>query len=169
MEEVLRVENIVKAFPGVLAVNNVSFSLDKGEVVALLGENGAGKSTITKIICGAQKPDSGEIYISGENVHFESANDAMKKGIGMVYQELSMVGNMSVAENIFMNRQPVDALGNIRWNKLYRDTSILLSKFNIDINPKMLLKNLSVGTQQLIEILKAISLNPKIIILDEPA
>lgn len=168
MEEVLRVENIVKAFPGVLAVNDVSFTLNKGEVIALLGENGAGKSTITKIICGALKPDSGEIFVNGEKVRFESANDAMKKGIGMVYQELSMVGNMTVAENIFMNRQPVNKIGNIRWNVLYKDTARLLAKFKIEINPRTLMKNLSVGTQQLIEILKAISMNPKIIILDEP-
>ncbi|MEI8199621.1 MAG: sugar ABC transporter ATP-binding protein [Eubacteriales bacterium] len=168
MEEVLRVENIIKAFPGVLAVNDVSFTLNRGEVIALLGENGAGKSTLTKIICGALKPDSGEIYVNGGKVRFESANDAMKKGIGMVYQELSMVGNMTVAENIFMNRQPVNRLGSIRWNQLYQDTARLLAKFKIEINPKTLMKNLSVGTQQLIEILKAISMNPGIIILDEP-
>ena len=86
MSEVLRVEHMMKRFPGVLAVNDVSFSLDKGEVLALLGENGAGKSTITKIICGAQKPDAGEVYIEGEKVQFESAREAMNKGIGMVYQ-----------------------------------------------------------------------------------
>lgn len=168
MSEVLRVEHIMKRFPGVLAVNDVSFSLDKGEVLALLGENGAGKSTITKIICGAQKPDSGALYIEGENVQFESAREAMNKGVGMVYQELSMVGNMSVAENIFMNRQPVNALGNVQWKKLYEDTTRLLEKFDIQVDPRTLVKNLSVGTQQLLEILKAISLQPKVLILDEP-
>lgn len=168
MSHKLKVENIKKSFPGVLAVDNISFSLEEGEVLALLGENGAGKSTLTKMICGAYMPDEGSIYIDGVKQHFESSYDAMKAGVGMVYQELSMVGSMSVAENIFMNRQPITKYGNIKWDKLYSDTEELLKKFNLDINPKTLVKTLSVGTQQLLEILKAISFNPKVIILDEP-
>ena len=168
MQEVLRVVGIVKHFPGVVAVDHVGFTVRKGEVMALLGENGAGKSTITKIICGAEKPDSGKIIINGEECVFNSAHEAMQKGISMVYQELSMVGNMSVAENIFMNRQPVNQLGGIDWKKLYRDTEALLRKFEINVSPDTLVKELSVGTQQLMEILKAISSNPKLLILDEP-
>lgn len=168
MKEVLRVENITVTYPGVKAVDHVSFSLNQGEVLALLGENGAGKSTLTKVICGAIKPDEGQIFIDGELQKFDSPSSAMKKGVGMVYQELSMVGDMSVAENIFMNRQPTDHKGFIKWKKLYADTKALLDKFEIDIDPGTLAKNLSVGTNQLLEILKAISLNPKVIILDEP-
>ncbi len=167
MSTKLRVEHLKKSFPGVLAVNDISFSLKEGEVLALLGENGAGKSTLTKMICGAHKPDKGEIYIDEIPHIFDSAHDAMKSGIGMVYQELSMVGSMSVAENIFMNRQPTKVTG-IEWKKLYADTAELLKKFELDIDPKTLVKHLSVGTQQLLEILKAISFNPKVIILDEP-
>jgi ABC-type sugar transport system ATPase subunit len=168
MSRKLEVKNIKKSFPGVLAVDNLSFSLKEGEVLALLGENGAGKSTLTKVICGALKPEEGIILLDGEEQHFESAHDAMKAGVGMVYQELSMVGSMSVAENIFMNRQPVAKLGNIKWDKLYKDTEEILKKFNLNINPRTLVKKLSVGEQQLLEILKAISFNPKVIILDEP-
>ena len=168
MDEVLRVEHIVKTYPGVKAVSDVSFSLKRGEVLALLGENGAGKSTITKIICGAVKPDSGTVYIEGEPQDFNSPSEAMARGVAMVYQELSMVGNMSVAENIFMNRQPVNKSGAIRWKQLYADTNELLQKFDIGVDPGTMVKNLSVGTCQLLEILKAISMNPRVIILDEP-
>ena len=168
MDDVLYAEEIVKQYPGVVAVNHVSLRLAKGEVLALLGENGAGKSTITKIISGALKPDGGGLYMNGEPVTFDSSHDAMRMGIGMVFQELSMVGDMSVAENVFMNRQPIGKSGVIRWNQLYDDTKKLLEKFNLNIDPRTPVKNLSVGTQQLLEILKAVSLNPKVIILDEP-
>jgi ABC-type sugar transport system ATPase subunit len=168
MSPKLKVEHIRKAFPGVVAVNDVSFELGEGEVLALLGENGAGKSTLTKIICGALKPDEGRIIIDGKEQSFDSSYDAMKAGVGMVYQELSMVGSMTVAENIFMNRQPVNKLGNIRWRELYANTEAILKKFELNISPRTLVKTLSVGTQQLLEILKALSFNPKVIILDEP-
>jgi ABC-type sugar transport system ATPase subunit len=168
MSSKLKVEHIRKVFPGVVAVNDISFELGESEVLALLGENGAGKSTLTKIICGALKPDEGSIVIDGKEQSFESSFDAMKAGVGMVYQELSMVGSMTVAENIFMNRQPITKLGNIRWRELCADTETLLKKFELQISPKTLVKTLSVGTQQLLEILKALSFNPKVIILDEP-
>jgi len=168
LKEVLRIENIVVTYPGVKAVDNVSFNLNQGEILALLGENGAGKSTLTKVICGAIKPDEGKIFIDGELQKFDSPSIAMEKGVGMVYQELSMVRDMSVAENIFMNRQPTNKNGVIKWEKLYADTKALLDKFEINIDPGTLVKNLSVGTNQLLEILKAISLNPTVIILDEP-
>lgn len=168
MAEKLRVDHLVKKYPGVVAVNDVSFSLAQGEVLALLGENGAGKSTMSKMICGIEKPDSGRIFLDGQEVRLHSALDAMHHGIAMVHQELSMVGDMTVAENIFMNRQPVNALGNIRWNKLYRDTADLLGSFHLDIDPFMLVKRLPVGMQQLLEIIRATSMNCKLIILDEP-
>jgi ABC-type sugar transport system ATPase subunit len=168
MSCVLKVENLCKSYPGVRAVNNISLELNAGEVLALLGENGAGKSTLTKLICGAVKPDSGSIYIDGKHVSFESSYDAMRMGLAMVYQELSMVGGISVAENVYMNWQPVRRCGMVDWPKLYADTSKLLKKFNLDIDPRALVKRLPVGTQQLLEILKALSLAPKVIVLDEP-
>ena len=105
----MQAENIVKSFPGVLAVDHVSLDLEKGEILALLGENGAGKSTLTQILGGAIRPDAGQIMLEGQPVSFNSSADAMNAGIAMVFQELSLVGSLSVAENIFANRQPVGA------------------------------------------------------------
>lgn len=168
MDEIIRVNNIRKEFPGVLAVDNVSFGVAKGEVLALMGENGAGKSTITKMIYGATKPDAGEIILEGKKQQFHSSHDASRAGIGMVYQELSVVGNLSVAENIFMNNQPVNKFNKIDWDRLNRETSEYLKKFRFDISPQSLVKKLSMGQQQLVEILKALSTNPRVLILDEP-
>ncbi|HML38286.1 MAG TPA: sugar ABC transporter ATP-binding protein [Bacillota bacterium] len=168
MSSVLKVENLHKEYPGVVAVNDISFELNHGEVLALLGENGAGKSTMSKLICGVERPDKGAIYIEDEKVSFRSATDALCKGVSMVHQELSIIGDLSIAENIFMNRQPVDVLGNIKWSELYKNTREILNIFQLDLDPRMLAKSLPVGTQQLIEILRATSMDAKLIILDEP-
>jgi ABC-type sugar transport system ATPase subunit len=168
MEEVLRAESISKSFPGVLAVDNVSIELARGEILALVGENGAGKSTLTQILGGAHRPDGGHIILEGQPVSFNSPADAIKAGISMVFQELSLVGGLSVAENIFANRQPVGRMDNIHWNGLYQDTQAFLRQFDLELDPKILVKRLSMGQQQILEILKAISTNPKVLILDEP-
>lgn len=168
MEEVLRAEHLSKQFPGVLAVDDVSFTLNKGEILALVGENGAGKSTLSLILSGIHKPDSGTIYLEGKPVSFNAPVDAIRAGIAIVFQELSLVGSLSVAENIFANRQPVGTIGTIRWDDLYRQTQEFLSRFNLRLNPRQLVKHLSMGQQQILEILKAISINPKVLILDEP-
>jgi ABC-type sugar transport system ATPase subunit len=168
MSEILRAEGLTKQFPGVTAVDNLSFSLDKGEVLAILGENGAGKSTLTKMICGVHKPSSGSIYLDGKETAFHSPYDAMRSGIAMVYQELSMAGDMSVAENIFMNRQMVNKFGFIKTKDLYAKTQEYIDMFKINTTPSSLVKRLSTGEQQLVEISKAISLEPKVLILDEP-
>jgi ABC-type sugar transport system ATPase subunit len=164
----LRVEDLTKTFPGVVAVDRLSFALQKGEVLAVLGENGAGKSTLTKMISGVLQPDSGRILLDGRQCLYGASHDAIKAGISMVYQELSMVGSMSIAENIFANRQPTNKIGIIQTGKLYRNTGELMQRFNLHINPRTLVKHLSMGQQQLIEILKAVSQNPKVLILDEP-
>jgi ribose transport system ATP-binding protein len=168
MDEVLRVEELTKQFPGVLAVDRLSFSLGRGELLAVLGENGAGKSTLTKMIAGVLAPNSGKILLDGRECKSNSAHDAIKAGISMVYQELSMVGSMCIAENIFANRQPINGIGLIQRGRMYKDTTELMQRFNLRINPRTLVKHLSMGQQQLIEILKAISQNPKVLILDEP-
>ncbi len=168
MEEVLRAENISKSFPGVLAVDNVSLALGHGEILALVGENGAGKSTLTQILGGAQRPDSGRIILEGKPVTFNSPADAIRAGISMVFQELSLVGSLSVAENIFANRQPIGRLNNVQWRALYQETRDFLSRFDLDLDPRILVKRLSMGQQQILEILKAISTHPKVLILDEP-
>jgi ABC-type sugar transport system ATPase subunit len=169
MEEVLRTENISKNFPGVKAVDNVSFSLMKGEILALIGENGAGKSTLSQILGGVYKPDEGQFFLEGAPVVFSSPNHAIQQGISMVFQELSLVGSLSVGENLFANRQPTSRLGNINWSLLYQQTDDFLEHFNLNLDPHQRVKYLSMGQQQILEILKAISTNPKVLILDEPS
>ncbi len=166
---ILEAKGIVKTFPGVKALSCVNLRIQKGEVHALVGENGAGKSTLMLTLGGIYRPDEGEIFLDGEKVSFNSAQDANEKGISIVYQELSLVPNLSVAENIFANRQPTKALNLIDWKKLNRQTVEMLSMFGIDyIHPETLVKELSIANQQVVEILKAISFNPKVLILDEP-
>ncbi len=168
MNPVLVVNNISKSFPGVLAVDKVSLELQKGEILALLGENGAGKSTLTQILGGTIKPDAGQIILDGKPVHFHSSAAAIDAGIAMVFQELSLVGSLSVAENIFANRQPVGAGDFVRWKELYHQTRTFLDRFQLDLDPRRPVKYLSMGQQQILEILKAISTNPHVLILDEP-
>lgn len=164
----LDVDSVTKHFPGVLAVDGVSFSLRKGEVLALLGENGAGKSTLTQVISGVVRPDSGTLHLDGSPVSFASPADAIRAGVSTVFQELSLMGSLSVAENIFVNRQPTGPAGKVRWGELYRNTSDFLRKFSLDINPRTLVKRLSMGQRQMLEILKALSTAPKVLLLDEP-
>jgi len=169
-DPILEVNSIVKVFPGVKALDNVNFSLQKGSVHALVGENGAGKTTLMMVLGGVYKQDSGEIYIDGKKISFESSYDAIKKGVSIVFQELSLVPNLTVSENIFANRQPTRKMNLINWHKLHKDTNNLLMKFGIqgDINPQSLVSDLSMAKRQVIEILKALSINPKILIFDEP-
>ncbi|MCL2127842.1 MAG: sugar ABC transporter ATP-binding protein [Treponema sp.] len=168
-EYILEARGITKVFPGVCALNKVDLQVRQGEVHAVVGENGAGKSTLMLILGGIYRPDGGEIFVDGKKVQFDSANDANKKGIGVVYQELSLAPNLSVAENIFANRQPVRPLNLIDQKLLHRQAAGMLALANADnIRPDMLVKDLSVANQQVVEILKAMSFNPKVLILDEP-
>ncbi len=168
MEYILQAENLSKSFPGVQAVGDVSFSLRAGEILALVGENGAGKSTLMQMLGGVQKPEAGHIYLKGIPVIFSSASDAIHAGISMVFQELSLVNGLSISENIFANRQPVGRINNIQWKELGQRTRELLDRFNLDLDPMTRVKRLTMSNQQILEILKAISTGPKILILDEP-
>jgi ABC-type sugar transport system ATPase subunit len=166
---ILEAKKIVKTFPGVRALGGVNLSVRKGEVHAIVGENGAGKSTLIQVLGGVYTPDEGEIMLDSEKVTFETPRAANAKGISIVSQELSLVPILSVAENIFANRQPVKKFNMIDWKSLYKSTKEILSQFNIDfIDPGTPAKDLSIANQQIVEILKAISLNPKVLILDEP-
>lgn len=168
-EYVLEARGIVKTFPGVKALSQVDFGIQKGEIRALVGENGAGKSTLMMVLGGIYQPDQGEIFVEGKKVRMSCAHDSIKSGIGIVFQELSLVQQLSVAENIFFNRQPVRALGFIDKKKMYQETKKLLAEFDIeDIDPNTLVSHLSIAKQQVVEILKAMSENPKVIVLDEP-
>jgi len=165
---ILALRDITKTFPGVRALDRVNFELRRGEVHALVGENGAGKSTLMHIVGGVYRPDSGEILVGGRPVRLRSAHDAALQGISVVYQELSLAPNLSVAENIFANRQPVYAGNLIDSGALESRSREFLHRFSLDLSPRTLVKHLSVAQQQVIEILKAMSYRPRVLVLDEP-
>ena len=168
MNELLVVDKLRKSFPGVVAVDDVSFSLRRGEILALIGENGAGKSTLSQVLGGALRPDGGRVVLEGTEVSFASPLEAIHGGIRMMFQELSLVGGLSIAENIFANRQPIGPLHSIKWRQLYRETAEFLQRFRSSLDPRRLVKRLVKGEQQILEFLKAISTAPKVLILDEP-
>ena len=165
----LEVKKISKAFPGVQALDEVSFTLIEGEVHAIVGENGAGKSTLMNIISGVLKPDKGEININGNKIEINSPKQSLMLGISMIYQEISLIPELSIAENIFIDKMPrIKSSSLVDWKKLYKDTARVLEKVKLDKNPKDKVSNLSVGQQQMLQLAKAIARDSKIIILDEP-
>src|SRR6267378_4556011 len=165
----LEMRNITKTFPGVRALDGVSLDLRKGEVHALVGENGAGKSTLMKILGGVYPHPQygGEVLIEGGEKKFASVRDAEKAGIAVIFQELSLVKEMSVGENIFLGREP-RKFGVIRWEELYRRAGKLLTDLHLTIDPQTPIRNLGIGQQQLVEIAKALSHEAQILVLDEP-
>ena len=168
-EPILTMKGINKSFPGVKALENVDLTVYPGEVHVLMGENGAGKSTLMKIIAGLHEKDSGEMYLKGEPVHFTSPSEAIKSGISMIHQELMPIPYLSVAENIFIGREPVRPIfRNLDKKKLAENTIALCKQICIEMDPWTLVKDLSVGEMQMVEIAKAISINSDIIIMDEP-
>jgi ABC-type sugar transport system ATPase subunit len=166
---ILQTKNIVKQFPGTLALDQVNINIKRGEIHALLGENGAGKSTLILTLGGLHQPNSGEIILDGEEVVFDSPLSARENGISVVHQELSLLPNLSIAENIFTTRQPVNKIGFVDDKQMEADTTEMLRLFNLEnIKPSTLVKYLPIAKQQVVEILKAISDNPRVLILDEP-
>ncbi|MGL6105874.1 ribose ABC transporter ATP-binding protein RbsA [Romboutsia sp.] len=164
---ILKMEHIVKEFPGVKALDGVNLELYEGKVMALMGENGAGKSTLMKILSGVYKKNSGKIYYRGIEEDIKGPKDAADKGIAIIHQELNLLKDLSIAENIFLGREPKKGF-RIDFDKLYADSDKLLKKLNVATSSKELVENLSVGEQQMVEIAKALSLDAKIIIMDEP-
>ncbi|MBK0004547.1 MULTISPECIES: sugar ABC transporter ATP-binding protein [Erwiniaceae] len=163
----LEAEGISKFFPGVKALSNVSLRVKPGTVHALMGENGAGKSTLMKCLIGIYRPDEGQIRIKGEPVQFTDTLDALRSGISMIHQELNLVPHMTVAENIWLGREPMK-LGFVDHGKLNRLTKDLLVKLNIRLRPDQMVGDLSIASQQMVEIAKAVSWNSDIVIMDEP-
>ncbi|QUH27117.1 sugar ABC transporter ATP-binding protein [Serpentinicella alkaliphila] len=170
MDEVvkLRVRNIEKSFPGVKALDNINFSVRKGTVHVLCGENGAGKSTLMKIINGIYKADAGEILIDGKVVEVQDPIKARSLGISMIFQELNYIPEMTVEESLFVGNWPKNRYGNVDWGAIRRNTIVLLNREGLDYSPETKLKDLTVSDIQMLEILKAISWNSDIIIMDEP-
>lgn len=164
---ILRTENITKRYPGTKALDQITVAFESGKVHALIGKNGSGKSTLVKIFSGAEQPTYGNFFLDDEQMTFSTPQDAMEKGIATVYQELSLIRELSVAENILMGRLPM--MGKfINWKKAYRQAEELLKEYGVDVDPKEAIANLSLWQCQMVEIVKAMSTNPKMIMFDEP-
>jgi ABC-type sugar transport system ATPase subunit len=168
-EVICRIQGVKKRFPGVIALKNVSFDIRKGEVHAIVGENGAGKSTLMNILSGVYQPDGGTVEFEGGTVAFNQPRDAQESGIAMIHQELSLAPHMPASENVHIGRMPKNRFGFIDRKKMNEDCARYLRNLGVShINPKTLVKNLSVSEMQLLEIAKAMSLNARMLIMDEP-
>lgn len=164
---ILELKGITKIFPGVKALNNVHFQLRRGEVHALMGENGAGKSTFIKVITGVHAAEEGSMYLNGQEVHFKGPKDASAAGIAAVYQHPTTYPELTVTENIFMGHE-IKKHGMLQWKTMNAEARKLLDRLNANFKPTEEMGALSVAQQQMVEIAKALSTNAKIIILDEP-
>ncbi|MFP3090440.1 sugar ABC transporter ATP-binding protein [Treponema sp. TIM-1] len=165
---IIEMLGVTKQFPGVLALDKVDFRVSPGTVHALMGENGAGKSTLMKCLFGIYKMDAGKIILGGRECHFNSAADAMDAGVSMIHQELSNVPERSVAQNIWLGREPVNQFHLINHKKMFQDTKVLLESLNFKFNPAAPMKSLSISQQQGCEIAKAVSYNAQVVVMDEP-
>ena len=168
MTSVLQIAGIEKSFVGFKVLHGVSMDVRRGEIHALLGENGAGKSTLMKILCGAFRPDTGSITIDGEERHFRGFSDAVAAGVGIVFQEFSLIPHLNAVENIFLGREITNPLGLLNRRAMIKRAREILARLSVDIDLNANISTLSVAQQQFVEIAKALSLDAKILILDEP-
>ncbi|GBD19410.1 Ribose import ATP-binding protein RbsA [bacterium HR27] len=167
---VLEARDICKRFPGVVALDRVSLQVFPGEILAVVGENGAGKSTLMKILSGALQPDEGEILLAGQPVRFADPRQALAHGIGIIYQELSVIEALSVGENLFLGRLPQRSgiPGTVDWPRVWREASQILERVGAPIDPQRPVRELSTAQKQLVEIARALSQDVRVLILDEP-
>src|SRR5687768_10223841 len=163
----LQVSNLSKSFPGVQALKDVSFTLNQGEILAVIGENGAGKSTLMRILAGVHPPDTGQIKLDDKPIEIPSVHSALKLGIVLIHQELNLSDNLTVAANIYLGREP-RTLGFINKSRLRDNAKIVLNRICLDCSPDTIVADLSIGHQQLVEIAKALSVDARILIMDEP-
>lgn len=166
-ECILEFRGISKSFTGVKALSDISFQIRRGEVHALMGENGAGKSTLMKILSGAYIRDSGKIFVDGKEAVIRNTADSEKLGIAIIYQELNLIPELSVAENIFLHRQPKKGLF-VDWKQMNEEAAKVLKQINVELDTRTTVASLSVAQQQMVEIAKAISLRSRVLIMDEP-
>ncbi len=167
-EFLLTAEDVRKEFPGVVALDNVSFRLKRGTVHALMGENGAGKSTLMKVLAGIYTPDKGVVRLKGTEIRLKSPLDALENGIAMIHQELNLMSLMTVAENIWIRREPLTRFGFVDHGEMERRTEELFQRLNIQIDPEAKVGDLSVANRQMVEIAKAVSYESDVLIMDEP-
>ena len=167
-KELLRMENIVKTFPGVRALNNAAITVHAGEVMGFMGENGAGKSTLMNVLGGVFPADSGEIYIEGQKADIRSIHDSQSLGVAFIHQELALEPYLTIAENIFLGREMKNSLGMISKDKMAEAARPFLERVGLEVDPNEFVGRLSLGQQQMVEIAKSFSLHAKILILDEP-
>ena len=165
----LEAREVVKHFGGTRALDHVDFSARAGEVHAVLGENGAGKSTLMKIVCGALQPDHGALYLDGRRVHFQNPHEAMEAGVSVVHQQFTLVPEMTVAENIFLGREPRTRLGLIDWKRLFAEARALLEQLDFDLDPGRPVRELGAGGRRVTEIARALSISARVLIMDEPS
>ncbi|MEU3462752.1 sugar ABC transporter ATP-binding protein [Streptomyces sp. NPDC006733] len=165
---VLEAVGVSKRFPGVVALDDVSFALRTGEIHALVGENGAGKSTLIKLLTGVYRPDGGELRLGGDPVSFHRPYEAQQAGISTIYQEVNLVPLMSVARNIFLGREPKNRFGLIDFARMHREAAELLTGFGVHADPRRPLHTLGVGTQQMVALARAVSVQARVVVMDEP-
>ncbi|MDE9540245.1 ribose ABC transporter ATP-binding protein RbsA [Xenorhabdus bovienii] len=168
MEPLLELKEIDKAFPGVKALSGAVLRVYPGKVMALVGENGAGKSTMMKVLTGIYTKDAGSIHYLGKNMVFSGPKSSQEAGIGIIHQELNLIPQLTIAENVFLGREFVNKLGIINWQKMYEEANNLLKRLNIRYSSRRLVSELSIGDQQMVEIAKVLSFQSKVIIMDEP-
>lgn len=168
MEPLLKISNISKKFGNAVVLDNVSLELNKGHVLALVGENGAGKSTLMKILCGIYKKDSGKIYLNGNEIEIENIKDAEKYGISMIHQELNLIPSLSVYENMFLGKEYMRKFRKIDWQRIKTESKNKLDELGMNININKIVRELSIGEQQMIEIARCLLMDSNILIMDEP-
>jgi len=167
-EPALRLQGIVKTFPGVRALDGVDFDVMPGEVHALLGENGAGKSTLMKVLAGMYQPDEGQIIISGQAVRMSNPIEAKAQGVVLIHQELSLVPEMSAAENIYLGELPRKSLGRVDWKTLEERSNAILKRLKCSFRAEVTVAHLSIANQQMVEIARALTVDARVVVFDEP-
>ena len=167
-DTMLDIQHLYKSFPGVVAVNDVGFQIRRGEVHVLIGENGAGKSTLVKMLAGIYSIERGSLTLDGKPYAPHSVVDAQRGGIGIIHQELNMMSNRTVAQNVFVGREPVTKAGFVDKRAMNAACQRVLDSLGLDISSTTLVKDLSIALQQLVELTKAISMRNKVLIMDEP-
>ena len=168
-DNILEMRKIDKLFPGVKALDQVDFSVRRGEVHCLIGANGAGKSTLMKVLSGAYVEDAGEIIFDGEKLKPHGTLERKKKGIAVIYQELSLVNELTVGENVYINNYPKTKFGAVDWKEVYRKTQAIADEMNMKIDVRAKVSDLNIGQRQMTEIMKALAGNAKLIVMDEPS